>query len=213
MSDERLQLLYRQAMERRAARGGSCQVSPEAMVDVLENRLPEAERHRVLLAVMSDPTCRREFELLRAVVEGSSPSPRHRWPAWQLGVAATVAVVVGASLIWSTLPKPADLEPVRAAGAAGEVLLVSPESGGSLGSEGRFVWHAIPGAIHYEYILATEGGRAVFSTSVADTTVTLPPLDSLRVDHRDRLRWWVEATLSDGHQIRSSLRRLQITSP
>ena len=147
MNDERLQRLYQQAMERRAARGGSCQVSPETMVDVLENRLPEDERQRVLLAVMSNPACRQEFELLRAVVEGSSPSSRHRRPAWQLGLAATIAIAVGAGLIWRTLPKPADLEPVRAGGTPGDLLLVTPQTGGKLTGERRFVWHPIAGAI------------------------------------------------------------------
>ena len=212
MSDERLQRLYRLAMERRAAQGGSCQVSPETMVDVLENRLPEADRQRVLLAVMNDPTCRREFELLRAVVEGASPSARHRWTGWQLGLAATVAVAVGAGLIWGRLPKPADLEPERA-GGVGQVLLVSPEAGGNPGADRRFVWHGIPGAIRYEYTLVTTGGRAVFVSSVTDTTLTLPRLDSLNINPGEELRWWVEATLADGHQVRSALRRLQISSP
>lgn len=214
MNDERLQDLYHRAMARRAAQTSAREISPEAMVDVLTGQLPEAERQRVLLAIMSDRRCRQEFELLRAVVEGASPAeparlrPVRNWA--RLGLAAGVALIIGAALLWRA--KHPEQEPIREGSQPGEVQLMAPESGTTLVSDLRFVWRSVPGALRYEYSLVTKGGRLVFSATLVDTALALPSRDSLPLRSDDELRWWVEATLGDGHQSRSVLRHLKVTN-
>lgn len=78
MNDERLRRLYQQGMAARERRGASgsngpggaagCDVSPEEMLALAREELPEEQRMELLDRVMRSERCRSELELLRAVV-------------------------------------------------------------------------------------------------------------------------------------------------
>ncbi|HEY0972661.1 MAG TPA: hypothetical protein VGE02_16955 [Gemmatimonadales bacterium] len=69
MNDEQLRRLYQQAIAARESRGGTaCDVSPEEMLALAREELPEEQRMELLDRVMRSERCRGEFELLRAVV-------------------------------------------------------------------------------------------------------------------------------------------------
>jgi hypothetical protein len=209
MNDERLQELYELAQARRAAEPRECDIAPETMVDILTHRLPEAEHRRILLAVMASPHCRREFELLRAVSQGEGrPERRRRTFVVPVSLAAALALLIGGGLYWKSLEGPG-ADPNRAA-AVSEVGLVTPDAGGAVRADRRFVWRAMPGTLHYDFSLTTASGQLVYAATRADTSLTIP--DSVRVESGD-LRWWVEATTGDGRQFRSTIRRLRTISP
>jgi hypothetical protein len=207
MTDEQLQDLYQQAQVRRAAEAGACDIPPETMLDVLNHKLPVAEHRRILLDIMADPHCRREFELLRAVAGKREAVTRSWVTSWPLRIAAVLVLFLGGGLLWQTLrTQPRDV--VREGGDAG-LVLVSPESGNTAAR--LFVWHSIPRAISYEYNLVTRGGRLLYNTTTRDTTAALP--DSVVMKAGEDVLWWVEGTTAEGRQVRSSLRRLSIVSP
>jgi len=60
----------------------------------------------------------------------------------------------------------------------------------------RFTWSTVAGAISYRRTLTTHAGAAVWSTSVADTTIVLPASTSLV--RGGRYLWVVDAVASDG---------------
>ena len=210
MTDERLRELYQRVMARRAAQGGDYPVSPEEMVQVLEGRMGESERQRVLLAIMSDPRSRQEFDLLRAVVAGAErqssgrPAQATRW----LSLAAGLVLFVGAGLAFRVWMRRSTVEPFRAGSESLEVQLLSPAPGMGRAAGLRFVWRSVPRALRYDLNLVTAGGRLIYTATLTDTAATVP--DSVRVEPNADLRWWVEATTTDGRQTRSALRPLTI---
>jgi hypothetical protein len=209
MNDEQLQKLYELAQARRAGEPRGCDIAPEAMVDILTHKLPEAEHRRILLAIMANPSCRREFELLRAVSQDEGrPAGRRRTFFVPVSVAAALALLIGGGLYWKNLEGPA-ADPNRAA-AVSEVGLVTPGPGDAAPADRRFVWRAVPGTLRYDFSLTTASGQLVYAATRPDTSLTIP--DSVRVESGD-LRWWVEATTGDGRQFRSAIRRLRTTSP
>lgn len=210
MIEARLTQLYAGIMARRAATPGRCEVSPETMVELLEGRVTGVERRRLMLDILREPRCREEFELLRAVVE-SGPSARRR-PATiarPLALAAALALLVGGGIVWRGVMRPGP-EPVRN-GEGGGVGLIAPPAEASTGLTPVFAWHPVPGALRFDYELVTRDGDLVYSTTLADTLLTLPGSVQLKagVDYR----WWVEAVLGTGERVRSPVRPLQIAAP
>jgi len=209
MTDDKLRELYGQAQARRAAEPGGCDIPPETMIDILHHKLPAAEHRRILLDIMADPRCRREFELLRSVA-GAQKRVTTSWvTGWPLRIAAVLVLFLGGGVLWQTLRAPPG-DVVRDGGETG-LVLVSPESGRATSSVRLFVWHPVPGALSYEYNLVTRGGRLLYNTTTRDTSAAVP--DSLGLAPGEDLLWWVEATTADGRQVRSSLRRLSIVAP
>jgi len=211
MNDERLRELYQQALARRAAEPGGCEISPETMLDVLTHKLPEADHRRILLAILTDPRCRREFELLRAVSRDESrPAARQRRFFIPISLAAGLALLIGGGIYLKTLQR-STTDTTRSGSDSGEIALVTPGPGGAAGIDRRFVWRAVPRTLRYDFNLTTPGGQLVYAASQADTSLTIP--DSVKMISDTELRWWVEATTGDGRQLRSAIRRLRTTSP
>ena len=197
-------------MARRAAAGGDYAVSPEEMVEVLTGRMADPARQQALLTIMSDPRCRAEFDLLRAVIAGAESEVVSR-PArsrWALSLAAGLALFVGAGLVVRGMMQRSTVDPFRESAEGLDVRLVSPASGTERAADLRFVWRSFPRALRYEFNLVTAGGRLIYTATLSDTTLTLP--DTARVSPDAPLRWWVEATTSEGVQTRSALRPLSI---
>lgn len=210
MSEQRLKDLYKKGLAGRHSSSEASAISPEEMLDVLENRTSGAERQRVLRAVMSDPSCRQEFELLRALVE-QAPEEARRPPTrrtWPLRIAASLVLIAGVGVIWRALP---DRTTASRDGGTTRLQLIAPAHGDVASSSMRFVWNAVPRALSYEYNLVTSDGRVVYGTTLSDTALVIP--DSVNYGSPGLVSWWVEAMLSDGTRSRSVLRDLRVNTP
>jgi hypothetical protein len=191
---------------------GECAIVPEAMIDVLTRRTPAAERQRVLLAVMSDPRCRQEFDLLRAIVTEAPGATRFRpersrAPILAIALVVLLAAAAYAGRGWLPIIRAQLLQQGR---TAFPLQLVAPRAGENQAAGLTFIWRSIPGATNYEFNLVTRNGRMILLSTVNDTTLTLA--DSIALNAEEDYRWWVEATGPDGKPQRSEVRSLRIAA-
>jgi hypothetical protein len=204
MNEERMRDLYARNAARRAASDPPCEVSLEAMIDVLEHRGSEDERRRIMGEILRSPACREEFELLRAVVRASQPVKAPSW--WQqvaarrlLAAAAIIAVAgLGLAVALRRGPEP---EPLR--GGPSPLVIYGPAEGSTLGTPRVFRWGRLSGAVEYTFELVDQAGQVGFTTTGADTTVTIPASQSLAPG---RYLWVVVARMPDGQTVRSEAR-------
>jgi hypothetical protein len=182
----------------------------ERMLALVEGRGSERERLETLDAVMADAASVREFELLRALAANRAPARpatlSRRWAMWVLpsSLAAAAAIAfVALPALRTPLGGP---DVVR--GAAQGAVLIAPPLEATAAESRTFRWHAVPGAQRYAVEILTAGGTPVFTTRVADTTVTLPA--DVRLAPGVEHRWWVATELADGTQRRSPFRRLRV---
>jgi hypothetical protein len=206
MNEERMRELYARSTARRAASDPPCEVSLEAMIDVLEQRGSEAERRQVLADILRSPPCREEFDLLRAVVRASQPlkAPTLISPMWRW--AAGIVVVAGLGLAGLLGRRPQ--EPLRGSGDAIE--LYAPAEEARVESLPGFVWGALPAALQYRLEVSTDAGAVAFSTTVRDTTVMVPQSTALPPGH---YLWLVVAEMPSGQAVRSAVRGLNLDVP
>jgi hypothetical protein len=188
------------------------------MLALVEGRGSERERLETLDAVMADAGSAREFELLRALAANRAPARParlpQRWLVWalpsSLAAAAALALVAlpAARRVLGTPDSGPDVVRDAGSSAAQGAVLIAPPVEASAAESRTFRWHAVPGAQRYAIEILTAGGTPVFTTRVADTTVTLPADVRLAPDVEHR--WWVATELADGTQRRSPFRRLRV---
>jgi len=185
----------------------------DRMLALVEGRGGERERLETLDRVMADPASASEFELLRALAANRADSarPARRWIPYALsGLAA------GAALTLVALPAARQSFGAFGGGRADVLrghdlqgaVLVAPPLEATAAESRTFRWRAVPGAQRYAVEILTAGGTPVFTTRVADTTVTLPA--DVRLAPNVEHRWWVTTELADGTQRRSPFRRLLV---
>ncbi|MFW6078156.1 MAG: hypothetical protein ACODAE_00950 [Gemmatimonadota bacterium] len=208
MRDRALERLYDGLLAGAEPEDRSGCPSPEELRALVEREGPEGERLSVLDHVMSCPSCRREFELLRATASARSRSlrPGRRWSRAGLAAAAVIALLVGGPLVWrlaDVRDGPSEVmrgeeEAVRVIGPIG-VVSEPPTA---------LTWRSLPGAVRYAVDLVDRDGRAIVSEETRDTTLVLTDAAQL-ADDREYL-WWVEAIRLDGTRVRSEPQRFAI---
>jgi hypothetical protein len=169
------------------------------MMELLQGRMAEAERLKLLDEILRRPACREEFELLRAVVRASGESrPVVHSRQFLLPAAAAAVLVIGVATTWWVTAGPRS--PVL---RGGEVVVEPVAPLGTVSSTGalRLIWHAVPDAWQYQAMVVDMNGHAVYRQTVSDTTVALP--DSSWPPQGATYRWWVRASLSNGEVVRS----------
>ena len=206
MNEERMRELYASSTARRAASGPPCEVSLEAMIDVLERRGPEEARRQVLAEILRSPPCREEFELLRAVVRASQPvkAPTFISPMWRWAAGIVVVAGLGLAALWWRRPA----EPFR--GTSGAMVLYAPAEDARADTLPVFVWSAVPGTLQYRLEVLTDAGAVAFSTTLRDTTVAVPASTALSPGH---YLWLVVAEMPTGQPVRSGARSLNLGLP
>jgi len=208
----RLQELY----ARRVARQGTAPgcPTPDAILALVRREGGEAERMTTLEHVMSCATCHREYEWLQAVAQatveaGGAPAGlagQAWWRGRPLALAASIAVVVGAAIVLSSVLRNGAQ---RERGTLSEIELVSPRATASAGAPIVFAWRPLPNASRYVLEVQRLDGSVALADTTADTALTVAPSAALHPD--STYRWWVREA-SDAAEPRSSaLRTLRLT--
>lgn len=211
MSDERLRDLYQKALVRESGPGAAECVTPEQLLDLVRREGSEESRLRTLDHVMACQSCRREFDLLRAVeqagVESGARRPRGQWQ-WQrlapMALAASVLLALGVAI---ALNRPG-AKPDTPRGTPGGVTLLAPAARVAPDEPVRFVWQSVRHASRYvlELLEGNGGGNVVLSRETSDTAMLLDP-QLLRPGAE--YRWWVRA-LTPAGELASPLRPLRL---
>jgi hypothetical protein len=205
LTDAELARAYDSLLRARRRAADADAVSLDRMLALVEQRGSDEERLATLDAVMSDRTSAHEFELLRALAV-NRPQSRLRWRSsgTVMSLAAVAAVLFVAVMVARTDRSTAGIEPMRA--AVQNAVLVDPPIEASLQQSRTFRWLRVAGARSYSIEILTATGTAVFTTRVADTSVTLPT--DVPITQGVEYRWWVATEFADGTQRRSEFRRL-----
>lgn len=207
MKEDDLVRLYRHGTAARGAADRADCVPPEALLAVVEQRGPEAERLATINHATACADCAEELELLRA-----SRVVRDRARLSPTGLALAASLVLAAGLGYYTLARsraPAatdDSDPMR--GAAGDIQLVSPTA--SAPRLDTLVWRSVTSATSYAIELRRDDGSLVTRATSADTVFVLP--DSARMGPGSTVYWTVSARLADGTELRSAARRVRLTT-
>lgn len=181
MNEERMRDLYARHTALRAATDPPCQVSLDAMIDVLQHRGSEEERRQVMADILRNPACREEFELLRAVVRASQPLEaatdsdlRVKKPFLtpvQWRVAAGIVLVAGIGLA-VLIARRGPVDQLR--GGNSGIRIYEPREEARVHSLPQFVWGRMEGAIDYRFQLLNESGQVVYSMTGTDTALQVP---------------------------------------
>lgn len=208
-SDIELRRAYDRLLAARTWEGGGGCIQPESILALVEKSDEEAKRLRTLDHVMACPSCRQEFELLRALNpvpsrHGTTRRSPFSFAPRRLAWAASLILLVGAGSLWMGPLRP-DPETVLR-GDETELRLVSPEAGGRIREGMTFVWHPLPDGFEYTVEIMDQEGEVVFAGSTRDTTFTVS--GPIQGGVSRGLRWWVTARTGNGARTASEVRLL-----
>ncbi len=201
MTDDELMRRYQDGM-RRAETAPPNAPDPDTVRRVARGDATEAERLRVLDAVMQSDELRMEYDTFRALAAGAR-SAALVWPR-RLAAAALIAVVAGSGY-WALIsPTP---EASWRGGGSG-LTTIAPSDGAEIAAPVRLVWHPLPGTKVYQVEIMEENGRLVAQFETRDTTFVVPPEIGLRVGIP--YRWGVMARRDRGESVNSSLGKFTV---
>ena len=213
MNDERLRELYRKGLDRDAGSsspGAPTCVTPEQLLALVRREGAEESRLRTLDHVMACSSCRREFDLLRAVEQAgveSGARPGARWQ-WQrvvpIGLAASLLLALGVTIVLNR----AGERPDHLRGAPAGVTLLAPAAQVAAQEPITFVWRPVRHANRYvlELLEGNGGGATVLSRETSDTTLVLDPK---LFQPGAQYQWWVRAVTPAG-ELSSPVRTLRL---
>jgi hypothetical protein len=182
---------------------GEEHATSSAVAAYLDQRLPPAERTRLVRHLIVCEECRLEVSETQALLARRG---RRRWFA-AAGLIAAAALLV---LVLRPIVAPSDPPPsiaVREGGSSAMLTAYGPV-GEVEGDSLRLLWGAAPGATVYRVTVTAAGGRALWSGSIPDTSTTLP--DSVRLEAGVMYYWVADALLANGTTRSTGLRGFQI---
>ena len=207
MTDRKLRETYDDFLGGRQVASRDGCPSLEAIDALAAREGPENQRLATMDHVMACGACRGEFEQLRAL-RAAEDRPAHvRRQLWR--AAASVAVLVGAGLLWHAGQQPA---PEAYRGDTEAVTVVGPVGATPGQAPLTFAWHPVPGVAtwHFE-LLDADGGAVLLGATSSDTTFVLP--DSVSLEPGRAYAWWVQGADSGGAQPRSAAVRFILSNP
>lgn len=186
MRDERdLRGLFALIRQRVPEERGGCP-PVELLVAAATRRDNQPDRLGMLEHVAECPACRREFDLLRTVVDARV----NRW--WLIPVVPLGAVTLLALAIWSGR-RLSDPEAV-----AGPEHTPAPYPGVPRTDSVHLAWRAVDGAARYKLEVFSPAGQLLATAETRETTLTLPLASTLQGEDT---RPMVRAYLPDGRVI------------
>lgn len=217
MNDERLRDLYQKSLAQGSAGSGprpvSC-VTPEQLLALVRGEGSEESRLRTLDHVMACPSCRREFDLLRAVeqagVESGARPSRVRWQWQRMAPLALAASLLLALAVTIALNRAGE-RPDQPRGAGSGVTLLAPAAEVPAHEPVTFAWRPVRHANRYvlELLEGSGGGKMVLSRETSDTAMAL---DLTLLRPGAQYQWWVRAVTPAGELV-SPLRPLRLRNP
>jgi hypothetical protein len=188
MSDEReLRRLSALIRDRVSSERSDC---PPVEVLVAAATRGDGKAHRMPLLehVATCLACRKDFDLLRTVVEAGGG--RRRWLRFGIPLAAAAALIFAVSSPWR--PGRALLRaPVPEVGLHPSIAATDSV---------RLVWASVTQAVRYQVELFSLAGLLLASTETRDTTFTIAWDEANRAAD---VRWMVRAYLPDGRTFES----------
>ena len=182
---------------------GEEHVTNSAVAAYLDQRLPPAERTRLVRHLIVCDECRLEVSETQALL---AQRGHRRWfAAAGLIAAAAVLVLILRPIVAPSEP-PSELA-IRDGGSNSTLTAYGPV-GEVRGDSLRLLWAAAPGATVYRVTVSAPGGLAVWSGSTADTSVILP--DSARLETGLVYYWVADALLANGTTRSTGLRGFEI---
>jgi hypothetical protein len=186
----------------------------EQRVDVLghlETCAPCMRQVVELAAATDSPVMRPPADLL-ARVRGRA----RRWSGVRVAGLAAAAVVL--AVIWtgrhsdapvaSHPPQSTDAASVRSSGvASGGLHLETPRDDDHVAPGFEIVWHAPPGAAHFDVQVTTPEGDLLWSTQVEGRMTRVAVVKALPVDRPSYV--WVTAHLREGRRLTSNVVRVR----
>lgn len=195
---------YQRLLEERGSSPGSQCPDPDDLLALAEKKGPEEDRLRTMDHVAQCRRCRKEFDLLRAVVE-AGPGSRFRVRPW-MAAAASVTLLLGTGYgIWRGMDRFGD--PVLR-GPESDIELLAPDPGPAGGDEVEFAWQPAPEAFEYVLEILDSEGRSLFSQTLSEPSYVLDL--AVHPNVRGNLLWWVRARFGDGTEQNSETRRLDL---
>jgi len=202
MNDEELRDEYRKTVPPRGAHGACPDL--ERLTELVERTGTEDRRLQTLDHVMTCVGCRKEFDLLNAIVAGR-PAAR-RYSARPLALAASLAALIGAGSLWVTIGNGPQADVVR--GGRATVELTSPVRAAAAPRPVVFTWRPVDGEPNYAFEVIGPEGDATFTGTTRDTSFVLPATVVLSPELE--YRWWVRALMSDGAELTSPVQTFRV---
>jgi hypothetical protein len=173
----------------------------------LDRGLSADDSRRVEAHLAACELCRRQLTEESQLVRGVR---RKRRPAVAMALIASAAAVI---LIASRVPRHSNTAPLRAEPAL-DSTTVPLVAYGPIGEQRsgvrRFVWASANGALSYRLTVSSSDGTVLWSTSVTDTSATLP--DTISLSRAPKYFWVADAILRDGRTRSTGLHEFS-TSP
>ncbi len=194
---------------------GAGHPTSSAIAAFVDRRLHGEEREALLAHFASCTECRREMTDVRAAVGMTARQARTggmviaRWPVVVAGLAAVLLLAV--RLPRTGPVRAADAPPITRTPASEPVVdpallgVVAPLDEQPLAADRMLAWHAGGGDATYQVTVQDSTGAAVWSASLADTSVGIP--DSARLVTGARYFWSVDVRRADGSTSRSGVHR------
>ena len=213
MNDDRLRQLYQKALLQGSGPTGtemtSC-VSPEELLALVRREGTEHSRLTTLDHVMVCPSCRHEFDLLRAVEQAGVQSGARSRARWQwhnlapIGLAASLLLALGVAIGLNR----AGERPDQLRGSSNGVTLLAPSPQVAADEPITFVWRPVRHADRYvlELLEGSSGGATVLSRETSDTAMVLDPK---LLQAGAQYAWWVRAVTPAG-EVTSPLQPLRL---
>jgi hypothetical protein len=205
MTEARLRSLYaRAALERAPVDREGCP-APEELLALADGSLADhVSREPLVDHLTVCPACRRDYDVLRVMEEAATPRRVGRSVA--LALAASIALLVGATFLWRGSSVTEGPGPLRG-GEKRPVDLVAPVGTLSAGKRVEFVWRSRADRPAYELELLGPDGRVLFARRTADTSIVLP--DSVHLAGAD-YQWTLRARGAEGTQSAAAFGRFAI---
>jgi hypothetical protein len=205
--DERLRRAYAPVLRAASSGHGPDCPSPEALLAASRGEGAERRRLEVLDHALRCAACRPELALLHSVSAPATGGLRlvtARGSSWRrfAPLAAAAAVLLAVGLV--TFDGSRQDEDVTRSGAGRIALLAPPSEEVATAGQVTFVWHRVPGAIHYTLEVNANDGTLLFTARSTDTVYTAANLAG------GEQRWSVRARMDDGTERRSISRVLRL---
>ena len=177
-----------------------------AQVAAVIDRRMRGDEHKAAIAHLSTCVdCRRDLAESQRALEAVGPASRHTPRRWTIIVAGVAAALVLAVLPVSLRSGRHDIgdssSATRSGGVAptdavSPVTAIAPAEAAPLSRERELVWRSAGPNASYLVTVQDTSGTMLWSSSLTDTTATIPPTVTLRIG--DRYFWSVDARLADG---------------